>query len=274
MTGEDILKSGCRLLRVGVDEVLVVVPQFIKDLLGAQGYRTVHRLEGRELSDARGSAVPCLPQSSRRRSHWCDCDRRVCITRRRAHWRGRDPKVSTSSTWHPFSANGRRRHQGLPWWVLLTGPRVLGGPCGGSVCRTGSVTSGPSCVDGPTHVETTKSSILCKRTQSQLGIKLLERYLQEPESPHRFDLHWRNCFDCPKESRPPIRARSSSLKYPVLSWNMTAAAHHTEKKIPWSLHQQIVYRRCHQPGGKKRTMQGSQFLTCGGSGPTGGDSKR
>ena len=46
VTGEDILKSGCRLLRLGFgSKVLVVVPQFIEDLLGAQGYRTVHRLE-------------------------------------------------------------------------------------------------------------------------------------------------------------------------------------------------------------------------------------
>ena len=60
VTGEDILKRGCRPLRLGVNEVLVVVPQFIEDLLGAQGYRTVHRLERRELSNARGSAVPCF----------------------------------------------------------------------------------------------------------------------------------------------------------------------------------------------------------------------
>ena len=57
VTGEDILKSGCRLLRLGVNEVLVVVPQFIEELLGAQGYRRVHRLDRRELSNARGSAV-------------------------------------------------------------------------------------------------------------------------------------------------------------------------------------------------------------------------
>ena len=178
------------------------------------------------------------------------------------------------STWHLFSASGRRRYQGSLWWVLLPGPRVIGGPCGGSVCRPGSVTSGPSCVDGPTPVETTKSSIQCKRTRGQLGVKLLQRYLQEPESPHRFDLHWRNCFDCPKESRPPIRARSSSLKYPVLSWKETVAAHHTLKKTPWSLHQQVVLQAMSSAGWqKRRTMQGSQFLTCGGSGLTGRDSK-
>ena len=72
MTGEDILKSSCRLLRQGVDEVLVVVPQFIEDLLGAPGYRTVHRLERRELSNARGSAVPCF--------YWRGRDRGVNIT--------------------------------------------------------------------------------------------------------------------------------------------------------------------------------------------------
>ena len=76
VTGEDILKSGCRLLRVGVDEVLVVVPQFIEDLLGAQGYRTVHRLQRRELSN--GSAVPCF--QSQRRAHWRGRDRGVSIT--------------------------------------------------------------------------------------------------------------------------------------------------------------------------------------------------
>ena len=78
VTGEDILKSGCRLLRAGVDEVLVVVPQFIEDLLGAQGYRTVHRLQRRELSNAPGSAVPCF--QSRRRAHWRGRDRGVSIT--------------------------------------------------------------------------------------------------------------------------------------------------------------------------------------------------
>ena len=30
MTGEDILKSGCRLLRLGVDEVLAVISQFAR----------------------------------------------------------------------------------------------------------------------------------------------------------------------------------------------------------------------------------------------------
>ena len=60
MTGEDFLKSGCPLLRAGEDRVLDVVPQFTTDLLRAQRYRTVHRLEQRELSDARRSAVPCL----------------------------------------------------------------------------------------------------------------------------------------------------------------------------------------------------------------------
>ena len=115
------------------------------------------------------------------------------------------------------------------------GPKGYWWTCGGSVCRPGSVTSGPSRVDGPTHVETTKSSIQCKRTRGQLGINLLQRYLQEPESPHRFDLHWRSCFGCPKESRPPIRARTSSLKYPVLSWKKSVAAHNTQKKTPWSL---------------------------------------
>ena len=87
VTGGDFLKSGCRLLRAGVDEVLGVVPQFAKYLLGAEGYRTVHKLERRELSNARWSAVLCLPQSSWRRSHWWDCDRRVCVR----------------STWHLFS---------------------------------------------------------------------------------------------------------------------------------------------------------------------------
>ena len=131
------------------------------------------------------------------------------------------------------------------WWTLRR------------QCLQGSVTSGPTCVDGPTHVETTKSSIQCKRTRGQLGIKLLQRYLQEPESPHRFDLHWRNCVDCPKESRPPIRARSSSLKYPVLSWKKSVPLTTLRKKIPWSLHQQVVYRRCHQPGGKKNRARHS-----------------
>ena len=68
MTGGDFLKSGCLLLRAGVDEVLGVVPQFAEDLLGAEEYRTVHNLERRELSDARWSAVLCL-QPSHRRSH-------------------------------------------------------------------------------------------------------------------------------------------------------------------------------------------------------------
>ena len=87
MTGEDIVKSGCRLLRAGVDEVLVVVPQFTENLLGTQGNRTVHRLE--RLSNARGSAVPCF------------------YSQRCAHWRGRDCGVCTWSTWHLFSASGR-----------------------------------------------------------------------------------------------------------------------------------------------------------------------
>ena len=65
----------------------------------------------------------------------------------------------------------------------------------------------------------------------------------------------RSCIDCPRESRPPIRARSSSLKYPVLSWKKSAATHHTQKKTPWSLHQQVVYRRCHQPSGKKKKKE-------------------
>ena len=155
------------------------------------------------------------------------------------------------------------------------GPKGYWWTCGGSVCRPGSVTSGPSRVDGPTHVETTKSSIQCKRTRGQLGINLLQRYLQEPESPHRFDLHWRSCFGCPKESRPPIRARTSSLKYPFLSWKKSVAAHNTQKKTPWSLTPASCFTgdAISRVAKKERTMQGSQFLTWSGSCPAGGDSK-
>ena len=35
------------------------------------------------------------------------------------------------------------------WWVLLPGPRVIGGPCGGSVCRPGRVTSDPAALMVP-----------------------------------------------------------------------------------------------------------------------------
>ena len=112
-------------------------------------------------------------------------------------------------------------------------------------------------------------------TRGQLGINLLQRYLQEPESRLRFDLHWRSCFGCPKESRPPIRARTSSLKYPVLSWKKSVAARHTQKKTPWSLTSASCLQAMPSVGWQKkeRTMQGSQFLTWSGSCPTGGDSK-
>ena len=52
VTSKEILQSGCRLLWYWRRRP--------KDRLGAPGYRTVHRLERRELSNARRSAVPCL----------------------------------------------------------------------------------------------------------------------------------------------------------------------------------------------------------------------